>query len=138
MRYWCHQQQNMVNGMPAKTTSFSQTLGNLRHGETLSEIDGLLTDALKASEDTGKVSKVTVTLTIKPNGRGTYKIVDDIKSTLPKFEREPTILCTDGEQQLVREDPRQQKLKLEQVEDDAPAELKKLPEQSAPKLKALS
>ena len=34
---------NMVNGMPAKTTSFSQTLGNLRHGETLSEIDGLLT-----------------------------------------------------------------------------------------------
>lgn len=33
----------MVNGMPAKTTSFSQTLGNLRHGETLSEIDGLLT-----------------------------------------------------------------------------------------------
>ena len=73
----------MVNGMPAKTTSFSQTLGNLRHGETLTEIDGLLTDALKASEDTGKVSKVTVTLTIKPNGRGTYKIVDDIKSTLP-------------------------------------------------------
>lgn len=128
----------MVNDMPVKTTSFSQTLGNLRHGETLSEIDELLTDALQASEDTGKVSKVTVTLTIKPNGKGTYKIVDDIKATLPKFEREPTILFTDGDQQLVREDPRQQKLKLEQIEDSSPAVVKALPETPAPKFKTLS
>ena len=40
----------MVNGMPAKTTSFSQTLGNLRHGETL--IDQLEKAIERSMEDT--------------------------------------------------------------------------------------
>ncbi|MDX8157792.1 hypothetical protein SLK20_01080 [Acinetobacter pittii] len=110
--------------MTAKKTSFCQTLGNLQHGDTVNQLDNLLTEALQASNDTGKVSKVSLTLTIKPNGRGTYKILDDVKSTLPKFDREPTVLFTDGDQQLVREDPRQQKLKLEQVSQSGPVDLK--------------
>lgn len=110
--------------MTAKNTSFCQTLGNLQHGDTVNQLDNLLTEALQASNDTGKVSKVSLTLTIKPNGRGTYKILDDVKSTLPKFDREPTVLFTDGDQQLVREDPRQQKLKLEQVSQSGPVDLK--------------
>lgn len=73
------------NHMSNKPTSFCQTLGNLQHGYSLQELDQLLTEALQASQDTGKVSKVSVTLTIKPNGSGTFKITDDIKSTLPKF-----------------------------------------------------
>ncbi len=77
--------------MTAKKTSFCQTLGNLQHGDTIDQLDDLLTEALQASNDTGKVSKVTVTLTIKPNGRGTFKIMDDVKSTLPKFDKEPTV-----------------------------------------------
>ncbi|HGF9376291.1 TPA: hypothetical protein ACNIDW_001669 [Acinetobacter nosocomialis] len=113
--------------MTAKKTSFCQTLGNLQHGDTLQQLDDLLSEALQASNDTGKVSKVSVTLTIKPNGRGTYKIMDDVKSTLPKFDKEPTVLFTDGDQQLVREDPRQQKLKLEQVSESGPVELKSIP-----------
>ncbi|MFN7097831.1 MAG: hypothetical protein ACK4PR_09815, partial [Gammaproteobacteria bacterium] len=64
---------------------------NLQHGYSLQELDQLLTEALQASQDTGKVSKVSVTLTIQPNGAGTYKITDDIKSTLPKFEKEATL-----------------------------------------------
>ncbi|AZC05856.1 hypothetical protein DKE44_005820 [Acinetobacter nosocomialis] len=93
----------------------------------MQQLDDLLSEALQASNDTGKVSKVSVTLTIKPNGRGTYKIMDDVKSTLPKFDKEPTVLFTDGDQQLVREDPRQQKLKLEQVSESGPVELKSIP-----------
>ena len=54
--------------MPVKNTSFSQTLANLQRGDTIEQLDELLTEALQASNDTGKVSKVTVTLTIKPNG----------------------------------------------------------------------
>lgn len=121
-----------------KQTSFCQTLGNLQHGYALQELDQLLTEALQASQDTGKVSKVSVTLTIKPNGAGTYKITDDIKSTLPKFEKEATLLFTDGEQQLVREDPRQQKLKLEQVQSSGPIDLKGIPADSKPKIKPLN
>lgn len=124
--------------MTAKKTSFCQTLGNLQHGDTISQLDDLLTDALQASNDTGKVSKVSVTLTIKPNGRGTYKILDDVKSTLPKFDREPTVLFTDGDQQLVREDPRQQKLKLEQVSESGPIEMKAVSAEKKPTLKTLN
>ncbi|OCY57743.1 hypothetical protein [Acinetobacter pittii] len=124
--------------MTAKKTSFCQTLGNLQHGDTISQLDDLLTDALQASNDTGKVSKVSVTLTIKPNGRGTYKILDDVKSTLPKFDREPTVLFTDGDQQLVREDPRQQKLKLEQVSESGPVDLKSIPTDKKQTFKTLN
>lgn len=123
--------------MPAKNTSFSQTLANLQRGSTIEELDQLLTDALQASQDTGKVSKVSVTLTIKPNGMGTYKITDDVKSTLPKFDKEATVLFTDRDQQLVREDPRQQKLDLERI-DSAPVELKQVPtDNEKPVIKSL-
>ncbi|GAA5559314.1 hypothetical protein Asch03_03502 [Acinetobacter schindleri] len=124
--------------MTAKKTSFCQTLGNLQHGDTLHQLDDLLSEALQASNDTGKVSKVSVTLTIKPNGRGTYKIMDDVKSTLPKFDKEPTVLFTDGDQQLVREDPRQQKLKLEQVSESGPVELKSIPTEPKQTFKTLN
>ena len=43
--------------MPVKNTSFCQTLSNLQRGSTIDELDQLLTDALQASQDTGKVSK---------------------------------------------------------------------------------
>ncbi|AYO54422.1 hypothetical protein [Acinetobacter wuhouensis] len=119
-------------------TSFCQTLGNLQHGYALKELDQTLTDALQASQDTGKQSTVTVKLTIKPNGAGTFKIIDDIKSTLPKFDKEPTVLFTDKDQQLVREDPRQQKLNLTQVEDTSPIQMKALPEDAKPVPKPLS
>ncbi|MDF0626900.1 MULTISPECIES: hypothetical protein [Acinetobacter] len=124
--------------MTAKKTSFCQTLGNLQHGDTLHQLDDLLSEALQASNDTGKVSKVSVTLTIKPNGRGTYKIMDDVKSTLPKFDKEPTVLFTDGDQQLVREDPRQQKLKLEQVSESGPVDLKSIPTDQKQTFKTLN
>lgn len=124
--------------MTAKKTSFCQTLGNLQHGDTLHQLDDLLSEALQASNDTGKVSKVSVTLTIKPNGRGTYKIMDDVKSTLPKFDKEPTVLFTDGNQQLVREDPRQQKLKLEQVSESGPVDLKTIPTDQKQTFKTLN
>lgn len=124
--------------MTAKKTSFCQTLGNLQHGDTLQQLDDLLSEALQASNDTGKVSKVSVTLTIKPNGSGTYKIMDDVKSTLPKFDKEPTVLFTDGDQQLVREDPRQQKLKLEQVSESGPVDLKSIPTDQKQTFKTLN
>ena len=124
--------------MSAKNTSFSQTLSNLQRGNTIEELDGLLTEALQATQDTGKQSTITVKLTIKPNGNGVYKIIDDVKSTLPKFDKEPTVLFTDRDQQLVREDPRQQKLQLEHI-DSAPAELKQIPTSNEkPLIKKLS
>ncbi|MEN8282585.1 hypothetical protein [Acinetobacter gerneri] len=119
-------------------TSFSQTLGNLRHGTVLDEVDEMLTEALQATAETGKMSTITVKLTIKPNGSGVYKILDDVKSTLPKFDKEPTVLFTDGQKQLVREDPRQQKLQLEKIETSGPVDVKPLPATPKATLKTLS
>lgn len=124
--------------MSKNKTSFTQTLENLRHGTVAEEIDELLTEALQATADTGKQSKVTISLTIKPNGNGVYKIMDDVKSILPKFDKEPTVLFTDGKQQLVREDPRQQKLNLEQIQSSGPVDVKALPETKKPTFKNLS
>lgn len=124
--------------MSKNKTSFAQTLENLRHGTVAEEIDELLTEALQATADTGKQSKVTISLTIKPNGNGIYKIMDDVKSILPKFDKEPTVLFTDGKQQLVREDPRQQKLNLEQIQSSGPVDVKALPETKKPTFKNLS
>lgn len=123
--------------MAVKKTSFAQTLENLRHGTVVDEVDDLLTEALQATADTGKMSKVTITLTIKPNGNGIYKITDDIKSTLPKFDKEPTVLFTDSDQQLVREDPRQQKLRLENIEASGPVDVKTLPKEPTKTFKAI-
>lgn len=124
--------------MSKQNTSFLQTLGNLQRGCVVEELDQVLSDALQASADTGKQSTVTVKLTIKPNGAGTYKIIDDVKSTLPKFEKEPTVLFTDKDQQLVREDPRQQRLNLETVSEGQPVALKSVPADEKPVIKALS
>lgn len=119
-------------------TSFAQTLGNLRHGTVLDEVDEMLTEALQATADTGKQSTITVKLTIKPNGQGVYKIMDAVSSTLPKFDKEPTVLFTDGQKQLVREDPRQQKLALEQVSESGPVDVKTIPLAAKPTIKPLN
>lgn len=37
--------------MTTKKTSFCQTLGNLQHGDTLHQLDDLLSEALQASNE---------------------------------------------------------------------------------------
>ena len=125
--------------MTASDTSFKQTLALLRHGAAEDEANELLTQCLQATNDTGKQSTLTIKLTIKPNGYGVVKVLEDIKATVPKYDREATVLFTDKNNQLVREDPRQQRLDLRQLESSQPkVNAAPLPEEKPKNLKTLS
>lgn len=124
--------------MPKDKTSFAKTLDILGHGVVRDEIDEKLTECLEATQETGKPSSITVKLMIKPNGSGIYKITEDIKASVPKFSREPSVVFTDKSNQLVREDPRQQSLELKQMDKKPDAsQATQLPTTST-KLRALS
>lgn len=101
-------------------TSFKQAMALLRHGDCEEEVNAKLTECLQATMDTGKASTLTIKLSIKPNGNGVVKVVDDIKATVPRFDKEPTVLFTDKNNQLVREDPRQQSLNLQSLDPSRP------------------
>lgn len=118
-------------------TSFKQALALLRHGDCEDEVNAKLTECLQATMDTGKVSTLTIKLSIKPNGNGVVKVTDDVKATVPKFDRESTVLFTDKNNQLVREDPRQQKLDLQNLNPARPV-AQSLPDQPHKEFKNLS
>ena len=125
--------------MTTADTSFKQALALLRHGAAEDEVNDLLTQCLQATNDTGKQSTLTIKLTIKPNGHGVVKVLEDIKATIPKYDREATVLFTDKNNQLVREDPRQQRLDLRQLETNQPAmNAAPLPDEKRKNLKTLS
>lgn len=118
-------------------TSYKQALALLRHGDCEDEANAKLTECLQATMDTGKQSTLTIKLTIKPNGNGVVKVVDDVKASVPKFDKEPTVLFTDKNNQLVREDPRQQKLDLQSLNPSRPV-AQSLPDQPPKEFKTLS
>lgn len=106
---------------------FNFVIGALRYGATLDELSEKLNECVNASRETGKVSKLTLELTIKPNGStGQYELTDKIKSRVPELDREVTLMFGTPEGNLVREDPRQMKLDLRRVEDPPAADLRKV------------
>ena len=125
--------------MPVKNPSFVQTLKALRSGQTSDELDEALAECMSATELTGKSSSMTVKVVVKPKGFGAFVITDDVKTTLPKFDRESTVLFTTEQGHLVREDPRQQKLDLNPLQKTQQTHLAELPpEASKSALKTLS
>ena len=108
-----------------RTDLFNFVIANLRYGNTLDELSEKLNECVNASRDTGKVSTLTLELKIKPNGStGQYELTDKIKSKVPELDREVTLMFGTPEGNLVREDPRQMRLDLRQVETPPAAGLK--------------
>jgi hypothetical protein len=89
------------------------TLKALRYGQAEHELSEAIAEAVSAARDTGKQSVVSVKITIKPQGNsGQYFITDEISTKLPKLAKEQTIMFGTPEGNLLRDDPRQQKLPL--------------------------
>lgn len=92
---------------------FIKTLESLQGGSTVAELDEEIKKLIQVCEQTGKVGTLQLSIKIKPRGQtGQVEILDDIKSTPPKFERGVTIMFSTPEGNLMREDPRQSKLDL--------------------------
>jgi hypothetical protein len=105
---------------------FLHTLSHLRYGPTQSELSEELHNAVRSAIDTGKIAGITLILKIKPEANGTQVfITDEIKSKIPKFTREQTILFPTPEGNLIREDPRQAMIPgIRSIEPDRPEQFK--------------
>lgn len=105
---------------------FTHTINLLRRGETAEELSEKLADCVARARETGKLSELTLKIKIKPdaNGRQVF-ITEEIKSRLPQFPREQTILFPTEQNDLQRSDPRQAELPgMRSVDDDKPTKFK--------------
>lgn len=91
-------------------SDFVSTLGMLRGGVVLPELDNALTELVGAVKATGKPGSITLTLSVAPaKGGGTNMLfVGDVVAVKPpKIDREQTLVFATDDNTLSRRDPRQ-------------------------------
>lgn len=84
-------------------------LANHNKGRSAAELDEALHELVSAVMETGKPGKLTYTISIKPDGNLETMVVvtDEIKSTLPKFNRRGDMWFATEGGELLREHPTQ-------------------------------
>lgn len=95
---------------------FTDTLNAMRFGTLSEDLTRALHELTAACVDTQRPGALTLTLQLKPGKGGQIEVFDDIKVKPPKSERGSTIMFSTPEGNLQREDPRQKKLDLRQVD----------------------
>lgn len=109
---------------PAIDRTFLNVLENHRNGELLSDVSVAIRKVASAMALTQKGGKVTITLNMKPTTAGdgaAFVMEPDIKITEPKMKPAGSIFYCDDDFNLVRENPRQKKLNLREVEPSTAA-----------------
>lgn len=108
------------------TRPITDTLRHLRGGEFLDEASESLAELVERVTSTGKPGKLTIEISLKKAsmGAGALIVSDKITVKSPKEQPMETIMYPTPENNLVTEDPRQQKLPLRTVaESQAPAKV---------------
>lgn len=96
--------------------SFNIVLGELRFGETLDELTSKMAELVAAVGNTQKVGEITIKLKLKPGAGGSIEITDEIKAKIPELPKGSSLFFATPENNLVRNDPRQQALPLKSVD----------------------
>lgn len=106
----------------ANSRPFLDFLREQRNGVLHDELSDALQDCVASVSTEGGTAKLTLTITIKPSGTGQGAVMttDDIKTTVPKPTKGGSIFFISPENNLVREDPRQHKLELNQLKPVGP------------------
>lgn len=104
--------------------TFVSLISTMDHGQVAADIDDALRAATQAAEETGAKAKVTLELTIIPNGVGAgdtplFKVEAKPKITLPQKARTPQNFFKDDDGNLTRRNPRQEEMKLTAMEGGA-------------------
>lgn len=99
------------------------------------ELADALNDMVHASTETGKVSELTLKIKLKPQGgsAGQVELDSDVKTKLPQPVRGKTLMFATPNNNLQRENPRQQTLdglRTADQEATAQTELRKAPEEA--------
>lgn len=102
----------MIDGKP-----FSDVLGELENGQALRDLTRLQYEVVRAVLDTVKKGSLTITIEYTPTGRGSVETDVKITAKAPEHGRPSTTFFATPEGTLMRDDPKQPKLPLREVDD---------------------
>ena len=97
-------------------SSFITLLQNHRQGGALNELGQALRTVADAAQLTGKPGGITLKVAITPTNSGAVEILDDIKITMPKAEKEGSLFFVGEDGNLLRNNPNQLEMPLRAVE----------------------
>ena len=87
-----------------------------RGGATHEEISDAIREVTAAVTDEGKAGSVTITITIKPMGKGDgLEVAINTKAKPPEQRIGTSVFFADGQNNLHRQDPRQQAMELREI-----------------------
>jgi len=105
---------------------FTDTLNALRWGTLNDDLTKELNALVKKCSDTGKVGELVLKIKLKPGSGGQIEVFDDIVVKAPKEQKGSSIMFATVENNLIREDPRQQSLEGLRSVDMETGELRKV------------
>lgn len=98
---------------------FTDTLRDMRNGQTVRELTDALAEVIQRVKDTGKAGELTLKLKVAPASRGgdvtTVIVTDNVTTKLPVMERGASIFWTTPDNSLSLDNPDQRKLDLREV-----------------------
>tara|TARA_R110002050_G_scaffold191532_8_gene326343 strand:- start:439 stop:843 length:405 start_codon:yes stop_codon:yes gene_type:complete len=106
------------NDNQAPSGVFISTISALKNGDVLDVLDDALREATQHCNETQKKTKVTLHLTVIPNGVGVdgetpvFLVDEEIKLTKPKKPGKPSAFFADEDMNLNRRMPKQTSLRL--------------------------
>jgi len=105
---------------------FTDVIGEIENGAFLKELTEATYNMVASVTDTRKPGVLTIKLGFAPTGRGSVEISTKVESKEPEHDRATTTFFVGQGFVLMRDDPRQQKLPLREVElpNNTPAEVK--------------
>lgn len=108
---------------------FPKSLFEIDNGATVAEFAAALHSLNAAVREVGKAGEVSLTISVTPASKGNTNVVmvkTKVKAKLPEATRRQTVFYLDDDNELVRNDPKQQLLPLRIVDIEQPKELKEV------------
>jgi hypothetical protein len=110
----------MPDTSDARTRPFADVLTELDKGRVHTELSAQLQDLIARVVETGKGGTLTLTIGVKPMPKadGLVIVTNKVTTKQPEADRADSIYFVDGENNLTRNDPRQQSLPLRGIPTD--------------------
>ena len=105
---------------------FSQTLAELRFGESEQELTAKLAELVAAVGNTHKAGKLVFELKVKPGPSGSVQIDDVITLKKPELPKGASLFFADDNNDLQRNDPRQAMLPGLRTVDQSTGEIREV------------
>lgn len=121
--------KDLNESAPAPDRAFLNLITAHRNGSLITEVSKALKQVTAACQLTGKEGRVTLVMNLRPATIGdtaTLVFEPAVKATIPEVKPPGSIFYADDDFNLVREDPRQQRLALKVVEQTSTEELKQV------------